>query len=97
MADPVCDDIKGTRFLELYVVTFDLHYYTTTQVRKKLKQLEGEIQGLTSIRHPNLLSVFTVKLSLPHLTERVPRLTLQDVLEDCASLREERASVRSTL
>ncbi|TFK38831.1 hypothetical protein BDQ12DRAFT_605427 [Crucibulum laeve] len=101
MADPVCDDVNVSLPLELYVVTFDSHYYTTSQGRKKLKQVEAEIQRLTSIRHPNLLSVFAVKLTLPHssgppqlmvLSEQGPPLTLQDVLEDCGGLREERAS-----
>lgn len=70
--------------------------------RKKLKQLESEIQRLTSIRHENLLSLVAVKLSVPHsnenprlciLTEQRPTHILHDVLEDCDSLREERASV----
>lgn len=118
MADPVCDDIHTTLPLELYTVTFDSPYYTTTQGRKKLNALQEEIQALASIRHPNLLSVFAVKLVNMHpsspnpntpitpigsggssppqlmiLTERMPGLTLQDVLEDCASVREDRASV----
>ncbi|KAF9445879.1 Serine/threonine-protein kinase [Macrolepiota fuliginosa MF-IS2] len=121
MADPVCDDVNTTLPLELYTVTFDSPYYTTTQGRKKLNTLQEEIQRLTLIRHPNLLSVFAVKLvhnvsspatapgtssspvtpagfmfplppQLMVLTERMPGLTLQDVLEDCASLREDRAS-----
>lgn len=124
MADPVCDDVNTSLPLELYTVTFDSPYYTTTQGRKKLNTLQEEIQRLTAIRHPNLLSVFAVKLVHAHshsasdgraatgntgstgvggsssppqlmvLTERMPGLTLQDVLEDCASLREDRASVR---
>jgi len=70
--------------------------------RKKLKQVEAEIQRLTFIRHPNLLSVFAVKLNMPYssgpqqliiLSEQGPALSLQDILEDCESLREERASV----
>lgn len=70
--------------------------------RKKLKQLESEIQRLTRIRHPNLLAVLAVKLTTPKsndsphllvLTEQRPAVTLQDVLEDCDWLREDRASV----
>lgn len=58
-----------------------------------------------NVHHPNLLSVLAVKLNFPHLgcprlailSEQRPALTLQDVLEDCDSLREDRASVsRST-
>ena len=69
--------------------------------RKKLKQVESEIQRLTTVRHQNLISVFAVKLNIPHshgppqlmvLSEQSPALTLHDVLQDCDSLREERAS-----
>lgn len=118
LADPVCDDVNTTLPLELFVVTFQSHYYTTSQGsylsfhffvlansrsgRKKLKQVEAEIQRLTAVRHPNHTSVFAVKLTQPNssgpsqlmvLSEQAPALTLQDVLEDCDSLREERASV----
>ncbi|RDB27411.1 eIF-2-alpha kinase GCN2 [Hypsizygus marmoreus] len=101
MADPICDDINTTLPLELYVVNFYSHYYTTSQGRKKLKQVESEIQRLTTIRHANHTSVFAVKLTQPHssgpsqlmvLSEQPPPLTLQDVLEDCEFLREDRAS-----
>ncbi|GLB36853.1 putative anticodon binding domain of tRNAs [Lyophyllum shimeji] len=101
LADPICDDINTTLPLELYVVNFYSHYYTTSQGRKKLKQVEAEIQRLTTIRHPNHTSVFAVKLTQPHssgpsqlmvLSEQAPALTLQDVLEDCQFLREDRAS-----
>lgn len=119
LAEPVCDDVNTTLPLELFVVTFDTHYYTTSQGmsidtillsnldppnsgRKKIKQVESEIQRLTAIRHQNLISVFAVKLNLPHssgppqlvvLSEQVPALTLHDMLEDCNALREERAVV----
>ena len=71
--------------------------------KKKLAQLEAEIQHLMKVHHPNLLSILAVKLSFHHLgrpqltilSEQRPALTLQDVLEDCDSLREDRASVRS--
>lgn len=101
LADPICDDINTSLPLELYTVTFDSPYYTTTQGRKKLNGLQEEIQRLTTIRHPNLVSVFAVKVvhggggnapQLMILMERMPGLMLQDVLEDCAALREERAS-----
>lgn len=73
--------------------------------RKKLAQLEAEIQRLMNVHHPNLLSVLAVKLVFPHygpprltmLSEQRPALTLQDVLEDCDSLREDRASVRRAI
>ncbi|KIJ97967.1 hypothetical protein K443DRAFT_104703 [Laccaria amethystina LaAM-08-1] len=101
MADPMVDDVSTTLPLELYVVTFESQYYSTNQGRKKLKQVEAEIQRLTTVRHQNLISVFAVKLNIPHssgppqlmvLSEQRPALTLHDVLQDCDSLREERAS-----
>ncbi|KXN81004.1 Serine/threonine-protein kinase gcn2 [Leucoagaricus sp. SymC.cos] len=138
MADPICDDINTSLPLELYTIAFDAPYYNTTQGRKKLTQLQEDIQRLTAIRHPNLLSVFAVKLVFPHpsfssstpsstatakatllsvttpaqtpispgglsfasgsapqlmiLLERMPGLTLWDVLEDCECVREDRAS-----
>ena len=101
-ADPIVDDIVSTSPLELYVVTFESQYYTTTQGRKKLKQVEQEIQKLTTVRHPKLITVFAVKLYMPHsggppqlmvLSEQLPALTLHDVLEDSELLREDRVSV----
>ncbi len=73
----------------------------TWQGRKKIKQVEAEIQHLTKVRHPNLVSVFAVKLQLPSngppqlmvLYEQTPALNLHDVLDDCDFLREERATV----
>ena len=68
---------------------------------KKLKQVKAEIKRLMTVRHQNLISVFAIKLNIPHssrppqvmvLSERSPALTLHDVLQDCDSLREERAS-----
>ena len=101
-ADPVVDDFVSTSPLELYVITFESQYYTTTQGRKKLKQVEQEIQRLSTLRHPKLLSVYAVKLRIPYssgppqlmvLTEQLPALTLHDVLEDSDFLREDRVSV----
>ena len=69
---------------------------------KKLKQVETELQRLTSIRHPNLLSILAAKLKTPSanspprllvLTEQRPSVTLYDVLEDTDHLRETRATV----
>jgi translation initiation factor 2-alpha kinase 4 len=104
MAEPVVDDISLVSPLELFVVTFETHYYTTSQGKKKLYQVEQEIKNLITIRHPKLLSVYAVKLvvapsGLPVLMvlmEQTPPLTLHDVLEDCESIREDRASVRVT-
>lgn len=104
MADPICDDASVTLPLQLYVVTFSSHYYTTSPGRKKLKEVYTELRQLTEIRHPNLISIFAVKLDLPNssnppqltvLSEQPPALSLLDVLEDCETLREERACVRT--
>ena len=101
-ADPIVDEIVSMSPLELYVVTFESQYYTTTQGRKKLKQVEQEIQRLSTVQHPKLLTVYAVKLSIPHssgppqlmvLSEQLPALTLHDVLEDSECLREDRVSV----
>ncbi|KAJ3758340.1 kinase-like domain-containing protein [Lentinula raphanica] len=100
-ADPLCDDVNATLPLQLHVVTFETPYYSTTQGRKKLKQLETEIQRLMAIKHTNVVHILAVKLHIPTsslasrlsiLSEQPPALTLHDVLQDCDSLREERAS-----
>ncbi|KAK0438425.1 kinase-like domain-containing protein [Armillaria borealis] len=100
-ADPVCDDVNATLPLELHVITFGSHYYTTSQGRKKVKQVEEEITRLKSVRHPNVIRVLAVKLKAPHssgapqlviLSEQSPALSLKDVLDDCDSLREDRVS-----
>ncbi|KAF8170288.1 kinase-like domain-containing protein [Mycena galopus ATCC 62051] len=100
-AEPICDDVNASLPLQLYIVTFASHYYITSQGKKKLKQVENEIRRLISICHPNLLRVFAVKLTFPHtsgsprlavLHESAPGLTLRDVLEDCDSIKESRAS-----
>lgn len=102
MAEPVVDDISLVTPLELFIVNFETTYYITSQGKKKLFQVEQEIKNLINVRHPKLLSVYAVKLVFPPnnppllmvLTEQTPALTLHDVLEDCESLREDRASVR---
>ncbi|CCM05314.1 uncharacterized protein FIBRA_07528 [Fibroporia radiculosa] len=100
-AEPVCEDAHVTLPLELLSITFHAHYYTTTQGRKKLRQLESEIQRLTTVRHPNLLAMLAVKLTTPSssgsphlviLTEQRPSVTLKDVLDDCDWLREGKAT-----
>ncbi|PPQ98103.1 hypothetical protein CVT26_003273 [Gymnopilus dilepis] len=118
MADPMIEDITATTPLELHVVTFESHYYTTSQGKRKLVALENEIKQLSAIKHPKLLTIYGVKLNLGSaaaangdgssggpgglggsgppqlmvLTEQTPALTLHDVLQDCDSLREDRAS-----
>ena len=102
-AEPICDDVAATLPLEVHLVAFDTHYYTTHQGRKKLKLVQEEVQRLIGIRHENVANLYAVKLTLPQssggpqlavLMEQRPHFTLQDLLEDCETLREERASVR---
>ena len=101
-AEPICDDIAATLPLEVHLVTFDTQYYTTPQGRKKLNIVQEEVQRLIGIRHENVINLYAVKLTLPQssgppqlavLMEQRPHLTLHDLLEDCDTLREERASV----
>ncbi|KAG1802496.1 kinase-like domain-containing protein [Suillus variegatus] len=101
IADPLCDDVNATLPLEVHTISFNSDYYITTQGKKKLLAAEAEIQKLINIQHPNLLSTLAVKLHFPYsaapprltiLSEQRPALTLQDVLEDCERLREDRAS-----
>ncbi|CAL1710511.1 unnamed protein product [Somion occarium] len=100
-AEPVADDAKVSLQLELLNVTFESRYYSTNQGRKKLKQLESEVQRLVAVQQANLVTVLAVKLVTPHssgpprlsiLSEARPPVTLDDVLEDCDCLREDRAS-----
>ncbi|KAI0066910.1 Serine/threonine-protein kinase [Artomyces pyxidatus] len=98
-AEPVCDDANATLPLEVFIVVFDAPYYTTPQGRKKLKQVELEIKRLTTLRHVNLVSVYAVRLSqsggaprLAILMEQTAAFTLQDLLEECEALREDRAT-----
>ncbi|KAF8483387.1 hypothetical protein DFH94DRAFT_307281 [Russula ochroleuca] len=100
-AEPICDDIAASLPLEVHLVTFDTHYYTTHQGRKKLKLVQEEIQRLIGIHQGNVIRLYAVKLTLPQssgapqlavLMEQKPQLTLYDLLEDCETLHEERAS-----
>ncbi|KAJ7070074.1 hypothetical protein C8F01DRAFT_1115157 [Mycena amicta] len=76
-ADPVCDDVHKSLPLSVYVVAFASHYYITNQGKKKLKQLTFPHTGGS----PRLVV----------LHEAPPGLTLRNVLEDCDSIKEERA------
>jgi eukaryotic translation initiation factor 2-alpha kinase 4 len=64
--------------------------------------VQEEVQRLIGVRHENVIRVYAVRLTLPQssgapqlavLMEQKPQLTLHDLLEDCETLREERASV----
>lgn len=92
LAEPVCDDIRTTLPLELYVILFDSEHYVTTQGaisplrqqrllnepigKKKLKQVEEELKKVIKIRHENLLNVFAVKLSSAYSEHDFPRLSI---------------------
>ncbi|KAJ7650439.1 kinase-like domain-containing protein [Roridomyces roridus] len=100
-ADPICDDMNVSLPLQLCVVAFASNYYITSQGKKKLKQVEAEIRRLIPICHQNLQRIFAVKMTFPHtsgpprltvLHEAAPASTLRDLLEDCDSLKESRAS-----
>jgi translation initiation factor 2-alpha kinase 4 len=99
MAEPVVVYITLVSPLELFIVTFETHYYTTSQGKKKVEHV---IKNLINIRHPKLLSVYALKLVFPPnalpvlmvLMGQAPPLTLQDVLEDSEPMCEDRASVR---
>ncbi len=67
-----------------------------------MRQVENEIQRLVKISDKNVIRIFAVQLSLPKssepsrlsvLREQKPALSLQDILTDCDTLREERVSV----
>ncbi|KAG2093756.1 uncharacterized protein F5147DRAFT_779275 [Suillus discolor] len=99
IADPLCDDVNATLLLEVHTIGFNSDYYTTTQGKKKLLAAEAEIQKPINIQHPDLLMTLAVKINFSYsgapprltiLSQQSPVLTLQDVLEDCERLREDR-------
>ncbi|KAH9846907.1 Serine/threonine-protein kinase [Lenzites betulinus] len=100
-AEPVLERTYDTVPLEMLSVTFMSDHYKRPQGLKKLKELEANARRLTTIRHPNLLAVLAVKLTIPRapdnprlvvLTEQRPSVTLYDVLDDTDHIREERAT-----
>ncbi|KAF9482948.1 hypothetical protein BDN70DRAFT_828321 [Pholiota conissans] len=101
VAIPIIDPSIPVPPMELYSISFASQFYTTTQGRKRLTQVEQEIKSLINIRHSKLQTVYGVKLILPRggdpprlmvLNEQAPSLTLHDVLEECENFREERAT-----
>jgi len=105
MAEPIVDSVSYAVPLELYVITFDGDHYSTIGGKTKLNNLVDDMKGLIKIRHPKILSTYGVKLTFPNvgspqlmiLTEQTPSVMLHDILEECDSLREDRASVRMFL
>ncbi|KAL1938729.1 hypothetical protein VTO73DRAFT_11332 [Trametes versicolor] len=100
-AEPVVEKSFEAIPLEVISITFMSDHYKRPQGLKKLKELEGEIRRITTIRHVNLLAVLGAKLIIPRapdnprlviLTEQRPSVTLHDVLEDTDHLREDRTT-----
>ena len=92
----------STRTLRRHLPITLLHNHPR---QEKLNNVKSEIKSLISTWHPKLLSIYAVKLNLPHssglpqlmvLMEQAPALTMHHVLQDCESLRKDRASVRRT-
>lgn len=70
--------------------------------RKKLHQLDLDLQRLVGIRNENLLCIHAIQMSIPKshhasrlaiLSEKRPPSNLSDILSDCDFFREERATV----
>ena len=104
-ADPICDDVNATLPLEVLVVVFDSSHYSTSLGKKKLRQIESDLNQHTKIRHPGVARVYAVKLTIHHsdhprlaiLMEQRPSLTMRDLLDECDFLRQDRAQVRAGL
>ncbi|KAF9561509.1 other/PEK/GCN2 protein kinase [Agrocybe pediades] len=100
MAEPIVDNVSAAVPLELYMISFEGSHYSTIGGKAKLSNLAEEMKGLLRIRHPKILTTYGVKLNLPAvghpqlviLTEKTPSVTLHDILEECDSLREDRAT-----
>ncbi|KAH9943970.1 hypothetical protein B0H21DRAFT_747282 [Amylocystis lapponica] len=92
-AEPVAEDSHATAPLEMLSITFVSQWYSSNQGRKKLKQLESEIQRLTPVLAVKFIAPTSSTSSrLVILTEQRPAVTLDDVLEDCDWLREDRVA-----
>ncbi|THH07416.1 hypothetical protein EW145_g3398 [Phellinidium pouzarii] len=58
-AEPICDDFNDSAALELHVVRFEADYYKTQQGRKKIDQVNNELQRLTKLDcYDNILRIF---------------------------------------
>lgn len=69
--------------------------------RKKLEKVENELQAQCMIRHPCLLCLYAVKLTLGQparialLMEQRPGMSLRDLLRSGTTLRPQKATVSS--
>ncbi|KAG8961816.1 hypothetical protein FRC03_004923 [Tulasnella sp. 419] len=100
LADPVLDSPSTPISpLELHTFVFSSAYYGRSQGKKRLRDLQQELEDLIPLRHPNLSSTYYAEIkkveengqTLNILTDRTPSLTLRDVLEHCDSLRYDKA------
>ncbi|KAG8905299.1 hypothetical protein FRB99_000272 [Tulasnella sp. 403] len=74
-------------------------YYNRSQGKKRLREIEAEVQALRTLSHPNLARIYAAELKKNHednqtlivLTDRAAPLTLRDVLEQSETLRPEKA------
>ncbi|KAG8989771.1 hypothetical protein FRB90_002076, partial [Tulasnella sp. 427] len=100
--EPILDSPSpsaSSMLLDLHSFHFSPTYYSRSQGRKRLKEIESELQVLRGLSHPNLLKVYAAELKrspedgqvLHVLTERPPSLTLKEVLEQSDTLRPEKA------
>jgi len=97
MADPIVDDMKGpTVPLELYFVTFQSHYHPR-QGKDKQRRVGNQEPHI----HPPPQASVGLRRQIESATLEWPAtthgVTMHDVLQDCESLREDRASVRHSL
>lgn len=49
LADPICDDVNATLPLEVHVVTFDSHYYTTNQGTSSITCVVGTSHQVSQV------------------------------------------------
>ncbi|KAF8580136.1 Serine/threonine-protein kinase [Ramaria rubella] len=101
-AEPVCDAPRGSLTFDLHVVSFDSNHYGTVKGTlfgmKKLEEIEKELRVLSTIRHPNLVNLYAVKLSFGQfprisiLTEQRPGMLVYDLLRSTSSLSQQKAT-----
>ncbi|KIJ54354.1 hypothetical protein M422DRAFT_73814 [Sphaerobolus stellatus SS14] len=98
-AEPVCDAPRGSLLLDLHIISFDGNYYGSTKGRQKLDDLEKELRIQMGIKHPNIVAIHAVKLSMNYpprlaiLSERRMGMSLQDLLQAATSLNAEKATI----
>ncbi|KAG8885633.1 hypothetical protein FRB98_001726 [Tulasnella sp. 332] len=102
IVEPVLDTVGENDCLppmELQSITFESAYYQRSQGKKRLRELETELQDLVTLQHPNLSLVYAAEIkrsdqgsqTLNLLTEPATSLTLEDVLEHSDGIRRDKA------